>query len=91
MRRQRSLSENHGKAQLATSCPAASAITWLLADEPRLAERGQVLLMPADLPQRKRVTLEQVGYTRPVVQETPDPGQADQTDAELDAARPVNT
>ena len=35
-RRQRSLSGNHGKAQLATSCPAASAMTWLLADEPRL-------------------------------------------------------
>ena len=27
---------NHGNAQLATSCPAASAMTWLLADEPRL-------------------------------------------------------
>ena len=36
VRRQRSLSANHGKAQLATSCPAASAMTWLLADEPRL-------------------------------------------------------
>ncbi len=34
--RHRSLVSNHGNPQLATSCPAASAITWLLADEPRL-------------------------------------------------------
>ena len=41
LRRQRSLSGNHGKAQLATSCPAASAITWLLADEPRLGNAAR--------------------------------------------------
>ncbi len=35
-RRQRSLSGYQGNAQAATSWPAASAITWLLADEPRL-------------------------------------------------------
>ena len=35
-RRHRPLSGNHGKAQLATSWPAASAMTWLLAEEPRL-------------------------------------------------------
>ena len=46
--------------------------------------------MPADLPQGERVALEQVGYARPVVQQPPDPGQADQPDAELDAARPVH-
>ena len=46
--------------------------------------------MPADLPQCERVTLEQVSYTGPVVKETPDPGEADQANAELDAARPVD-
>ena len=46
--------------------------------------------MPADLPQGESVMLEQVGYARPVIQQTPDPGQADQADAEFDAARPVN-
>ena len=89
-RRQRSLSGNHGKAQLATSCPAASAMTWLLADEPRLRNAGQVLLVPADLPYRQLVVLEQGGDPRPVVQQAPDPGQADQPDADLDAARPVH-
>ena len=44
---------NQGNAQAATSWPAASAMTWLLADEPRLSERGQVLLVPADLAQRE--------------------------------------
>ena len=34
--RHRALSANHGNAQAPTSCPAASAITWLFADEPRL-------------------------------------------------------
>ena len=32
---------NHGNAQLAASCPAASAITWLLADEPRLSNAAR--------------------------------------------------
>ena len=36
-----SLSSNQSKAQLATSCPAASAITWLLADEPRLLKAAR--------------------------------------------------
>ena len=53
-------------------------------------ERGQVLLMPADLPQGERVMLEQAGYARPVIQQAPDPGQADQPDAEFDAAGPVH-
>ena len=52
-------------------------------------ERGEVLLVPADLPHGERVALEQVGRARPVVEQAPDPGQADQADAELDAAGPV--
>ena len=35
--RQRALSANHGNAQLPASNPAASAIKWLLADDPRLS------------------------------------------------------
>ena len=46
--------------------------------------------MPADLLHRERVMLEQVGDAGPLVQEPPDPGKADQADADLDAARPVN-
>ena len=54
-------------------------------------ECGEVLLVPADLPQRERVVLEQVGYAWPVIKQPPDPGQADQADADLDAARPVHS
>ena len=46
--------------------------------------------MPLDLPQGESVMLEQIGYARPAVEKTPDPGQADQADAQFDAARPVN-
>src|SRR2546430_14516636 len=53
-------------------------------------ERGEVLLVPADLPDGERVALEQVGYARPVSQQAPDPGQAYQADPELDAAGPVH-
>ena len=45
--------------------------------------------MPADLPHGERVALEQAGRARPVIEQAPDPGQADQADAELDAAGPV--
>src|SRR5262249_55758880 len=54
-------------------------------------ERGEVLLVPADLPQCERVALEQVGYAGPVVEQAPDPSQVAQADAELGAARPVHT
>ena len=90
LRRHRSLSGNHGKAQLATSCPAASAITWLLADEPRLGNAARYCWCQLDLPHGEAVVFEQIGYPGPVVEKTPDPGQADQADAEFDAARPVN-
>src|SRR5262245_14813684 len=40
-RRHRSLSGNQGKAQLAASCPAASAIRWLFADDPRLSNAAR--------------------------------------------------
>ena len=40
-RRQRGVSVNHGNAQLATSWPAASAMTWLLAEEPRLRKAAR--------------------------------------------------
>ena len=53
-------------------------------------ERGEVLLVPADLPHGERVALEQVDHARPVIQQAPDPGQADQADPELDAAGPVH-
>src|SRR5580693_4295731 len=46
--------------------------------------------MPADLPHREAVALEQVGRARPVVEQAPDPRQADQADAELYAAGPVH-
>src|SRR5260370_22729607 len=46
--------------------------------------------MPADLSHSQRVVLEQIGYARPVIQQASNPGQADQPDAELDAARPVH-
>ena len=53
-------------------------------------ERGQVLLVPADLLHREFVALEEAGGARPPVQKAADPGQADQPDADLDAARPVD-
>src|SRR5262245_37231167 len=46
--------------------------------------------MPADLLHRQLVMLEQVRDGRPLVQEPPDPGQADEADPDLDAAGPVN-
>ena len=46
--------------------------------------------MPADLLHCEMVTFEQVGHAGPFVQQAPDPGQADQADADLDAARPVD-
>ena len=57
---------------------------------PPALERGQVLLVPANLVQRQVVTLEEVRHTRPLVQQPPDPGEVDQPDAELDAAGPVD-
>src|ERR1700721_596928 len=53
-------------------------------------KRGEVLLMPPDLLQGKRVVVEQEPYPGPVVKETPDPYQADQANAELDPAGPVH-
>ena len=47
-------------------------------------------LVPADLLHSQHVTLEQPGHAGPVIQQPPDPGQADQPDADLDAARPVH-
>src|SRR5579859_6566957 len=47
--------------------------------------------MPADLPHREGVALEQVGRAGPVIQQAPDPCQADQADAELYTAGPVHT
>ena len=35
------LSRNHGNAQLPASSPAASAIRWLFADEPRLSKAAR--------------------------------------------------
>ena len=46
--------------------------------------------MPADLADREVVVLEQAGHPGPVRQQAPDPDQADQPDADLDAVRPVN-
>ncbi len=54
------------------------------------AEAGQVLLVPADLLDGQAVLLEQAGRAGPVVQQAPDPGQADQPDADLDPAGPVH-
>ena len=90
-RRHRSLSANHGNAQLAASCPAASAIRWLLADEPRLSNAARYSLVPANLaaaPGRCART----GPPTPgqLIQQPPDPGKVDQPDAELDAAGPVD-
>ena len=39
--RHRPLSGNHGNAQLAASCPAASAITWLFAEDPLLSNAAR--------------------------------------------------
>ena len=89
-RRQRALSGNHGKAQLATSCPAASAMTWLLADEPRLRNAARYCWCQRIWRTASVVALEQVGDAGPVVEQPPDPGQADQPDADLDAAGPVH-
>ena len=36
--RQRAAAGNQANAQAATSCPAASAMTWLFAEEPRLGK-----------------------------------------------------
>src|SRR5208337_5670319 len=49
-------------------------------------EGREVLLMPADLANHELVVLEMIGDFGPFVQQAPDPGQADQADADLDAA-----
>src|SRR5205823_3586199 len=53
-------------------------------------KRGEIQLVPVDLPDSEGVAFEQIGHPGPVVEKTPDPGQADQADAEFDAARPVD-
>jgi hypothetical protein len=47
--------------------------------------------VPVDLLHSEVATLEQGSRPRPVIQQPPDPGQADQPDADLDAAGPVHT
>ena len=64
LRRQRSLSGNHGNAQLATSCPAASAMTWLLADEPRLRNAARYCWCQRICRTASASSLEQVGRRR---------------------------
>ena len=89
-RRQRSLSGNHGNAQLATSCPAASAMTWLLADEPRLRNAARYCWCQRICWTARWSSSNRSADAGPVVEQAADPGQADQPDAELDAAGPVH-
>ena len=53
-------------------------------------EPVQVLLMPPDLLHCELVVIEQAVHAGPVVQQAPDPDQADQPDTNLDAAGPVH-
>ncbi len=46
--------------------------------------------MPVNLLQRESIMLKQIGNARPIIEQAPDPGQTDQADADLNAARPVN-
>jgi hypothetical protein len=62
-------------------------MTWLFADEPGSGTRPK-LLVPADLPYRQPVILEQVGDAGPG-SEPPDPGQQS-GGSRFDAVRPVD-
>ncbi len=89
-RRQRPLSREPREGAAGHELPGRLGDDVVVGGRAPAPERGEVLLMPADLPNRQLVLLEQAGDTRPVVQQAPDPGQADQPDADLDAARPVH-
>ena len=57
----------HGKAQAAASRPAASAMTWLFAEEPRLGNAARYSWCHRDLGDGVVVVLEEVADLRPVV------------------------
>ena len=90
LRRQRSLCGEPREGAAGHQLPGRLGDHVVVGRRTAAGERGEVLLVPADLPQGERVPLEQVGHARPVVEQAPDPGQADQADAELDAAGPVH-
>ena len=67
---------NQSKASAPTRWPAASAMTWLLADDPRLRKEDKVVQVPPDLGTCYLVAFEKISRSRPPVEQTahPDPG-----------------
>src|SRR5262249_43965019 len=79
-----------GKGTTGHQLPGSFCDDVIVGRGPTAPERCKVLLMATDLPDGQRIVLEEFGYRRPALKQPPDPGHADQPDANLDAAGPVH-